>query len=333
VGRATPPADREALLGDLEEEFHRVTQEEGARRARRFYWVEGLRSLVPGLARRLRAFADPDLLPHSGPGGHVGLEGTGLDLRLAARTLLRHPRLSGTVALTIAVGIAANTAVFAVVDGAVLRPFAFPDPDRLVTIGTEIPRTRQELSFFENLSPAEYLDIARECRTLERVVAWDMGNRQVAHTGPPENLFSSFFWGDAFATLGVRPAYGRGFVSDETRKGERVAIVSHRYWSSRLGSDPSLVGGRVLVNGEPYTLVGVMPPGTLLYGTDLWIPMSVGPEVFPRSRRQFQVLARIAPGRTLRDVDAELGTLVERLAAAHATEVPEYVGMRLTAHT
>jgi hypothetical protein len=148
------------------------------------------------------------------------------------------------------------------------------------------------------IGPAEHLDIARDCRALERVVAWDMGNRQVARDGPPENLFSAFFWGDAFATLGVRPAAGRGFTADEIRKGERVAVVSHRYWSSRLASDASLVGERLLVNGEPYTLVGVMPPGTLLYGTDLWIPMLVGPEVYPRSRRQFQVLARIAPGQT-----------------------------------
>jgi putative ABC transport system permease protein len=332
---ATPPQDREPLLGDLEEEFRSLAEENGRARARSFYWSQVLRSLGPSLARRLHALADQDALPHPRlplRGGLV-LDLIRLDLRLAVRTLRRHPRLFATAVLTLAVGIAANTAMFAVVDGIVLRPFPFPDPERLVTIGTEIPRTRQELSFFENLSPAEYLDIARECRTLERVVAWDMGNRQVARDGPPENLFSAFFWGDAFATLGVRPATGRGFTADEIRKGERVAIVSHRYWSSRLASDPSLVGQRLLVNGEPYTLVGVMPPGTLLYGTDLWLPMPVGPEVYPRGRRQFQVLARIASGQTREAVNAELRMLVDRLAAAHAAELPEYVGMRLVAYT
>ena len=153
-----------------------------------------------------------------------------LDLRLALRALVRHPRLAATIVLTTAVGVAANTTIFGVVDALVLRPFPFPEPERLVTIGTETPRLGRELSFFENLSPAEYLDVARECRTLEKVVAWDMGNRQVAQKGGSENLFSSFFWGDAFETLGVRPALGRGFSAEETRTGEKVAIVSHRYW-------------------------------------------------------------------------------------------------------
>jgi len=176
VSRATPPEDRDPLLGDLEEEYQRLLEQEGPTSARRFYWREALHALGPGLKRRLSARFVADAVPH-GPlrrrGGSM-LDAVRLDLRLAARTLLRHPRLSAAVVLTIAVGIAANTAVFAVVDAVVLRPFPFPEPERLVTLGTVIPKLRQELTFFENLSPAEYLDIARECRTLERVVAWDM---------------------------------------------------------------------------------------------------------------------------------------------------------------
>jgi predicted permease len=336
VAGVTPAAFREPLLGDLEEEYRAIAAAEGEAAARRFYWSEALHAVAPGLRRRLRLPIDADAVPHaplpSGRGGSM-LDAFRLDLKLAARTLLRHPRLSATVALTIAVGIAANTSVFAVVDAVVLRPFPFPEPERLVTVGTVIPKLRQELSFFENLSPAEYLDFARECRTLERVVAWDMGNRQVAHEGGAENLFSAFFWGDAFPTLGMAPFAGRGFSADEIRRGDKVAIVSHRYWVSRLGADPAKLGGRILVNGEPYALVGVMPKRTLVYGTDLWLPMPVGPEVFPRARRQFQVLARIAPGRTLDDVNAELGALAGRLTAAHVAQVPEYDGIRFLAYT
>ena len=334
VSCATPPEDREPLRGDLEEEYQRLLESDGRSAARRFFWLEALRAVGPGLRRRFRAWIDREALPRAreGRGGSM-LDAARMDLRLAFRTLLRHPRLSATVVLTIAVGIATNTAVFAVIDAVVLRPFPFPEPERLVTVGTVIPKLRQELSFFENLSPAEYLDIAHECRTLERVVAWDMGNRQVAQAGAPENLFSAFFWGDAFPTLGLAPSLGRGFAPDEIRRGEKVAIVSHRYWTWRLAADPGAVGGRILVNGEPYTLVGVMPANALVYGTDLWLPMPVGPEAFPRQRRQFQVLARIAPGRTLEDVNAELQTLVERLAAAHGAQVPEYDGMRFLAHS
>ena len=335
VSRATPPADHEALLGDLEEEYRRILGDEGPRAARLFYWSEALGALVPGLRRRLGGYFDGDAVPHAPlpPRGGSMLEAVRLDLKLALRALTHQPRLAATVVLTIAVGIAANTTVFAVIDGLVLRPFPFLEPERLVTVGTAIPKADQELTFFENLSPAEYLDIARECRTLERVVAWDMGNRQVAHSGAAENLFSSFFWGDAFPTLGMAPAVGRGFAPDELRKGEKVAIVSHRYWSTRLGADRTLVGGNILVNGEPYTLVGVMPRNALIYGTDLWLPMSAPPEVFPRQRRQFQVMARIVPGRTLDDVNAELAGLVTRLAAAHGAEIPEYHGMHLVATT
>jgi predicted permease len=335
VSRITPPEDRDPLLGDLEEEYRRLLARDGPATARRFYWGEALRALGPGLRRRLRVQFDGDAVPHgpiSDRGGSM-LGAFRLDLRVAARTLLRHPRLSAAVGLTIAVGIAANTAVFALVDAVVLRPFPFPEPERLVTVGTVIPKLRQELSFWENLSAAEYLDIARECKTLERVVAWDMGNRQVAHTGAPENLFSAFFWGDAFPTLGMAPVLGRGFTAEETRRGDKVAIVSHRYWATRLRGDPGAVSGRILVNGEPYTLVGVMPEKALVYATDLWLPMPVRPEVFPRPRRQFQVLARLAPGRTLDDANAELGLLAARLAVAHGAEVPEYDGIRFVAYT
>jgi hypothetical protein len=303
VSRVTPEADREPLLGDLEEEYQRLRAAEGAARARSFYWMEALRAVGPGLRRRFRRDPAPEG-PLAATGGSM-LDGVWFDLKVAARTLLRHPRLSATVALTIAVGIAASTAVFAVVDGVVLRPFPFPEPGRLVTVGTVIPKLNQELSFFENLSPAEYLDIARECRSLQDVVAWDMGNRQVAQAGPPENLFSSFFWGDAFPTLGVAPAVGRGFTDDEIRRGEKVAIVSHRYWSSRLGGDPAAVGKRVLVNGEPYALVGVMAPGTLVYGTGIvsdarnrGLDRAAEPELFvnlqqsPEVANQYFVLVR-----------------------------------------
>jgi putative ABC transport system permease protein len=255
------------------------------------------------------------------------------DLRFAARTLLRSPRVTVGVVATLALGIGATATVFSVVDGVVLNPFPFPEPARLVGVGSEHPHVREELTFFENLSAAEYLDIAGQSKTLTQVVAWDLGNRQVAVSGAPTNLFSAFFWGDAFPTLGMAPALGRGFLPDEIRRGEKVAVVSHRYFVGTLGGDPRLLGGRIFVNGEPYTLIGVMPPRVVVYGTDLWIPMTVGPEVFPRGRRQFQVLARLAPGASLADANAELGTIAARIEREHVAAVADYKGWRLEART
>ena len=325
VAWSAPEHDRQAMLGDLAEELADRAVERGRARAAAWYWRQALASLVPNLRRPRRAPVHP-----KGDGTMSRLLS---DLRFAVRTFARQPRLTLGVVLTLAVGIGAGATVFSVVDGIVLHPFPFPDQDRLVGVGTEFPKLRRELTFFENLSPAEYQDIASQSRTLTQVVAWDLGNRQVALQGPPTNLFSAFFWGDAFPTLGVAPALGRGFLPDEIRKGDKVAIVSHRYFMGTLGGDPRLLGGRLLVNGEPYTLVGVMPRRVLVYGTDLWIPMPVGPEAYPRGRRQFQILARLASGASLEDANTELAAIAARVDRDHRAELPEYADWRLEARS
>ena len=255
------------------------------------------------------------------------------DLRFAWRALVRNKRFATTIVATLALGIATTTVIFSILDGVVLNPFPYPSPGSLVSVGTEMPKLQQALSFFENLSPAEYLDIKDGSQTLTKVVAWDMGNRQVTEGNSTENAFSAFWWGDALPTLGVVAAVGRGFTDEEIRSRAHVAMVSHRFWRTRLGADPARVGGPLLVNGEPYTLVGVLPERTLIYGTDLWLPMSVGPEVYPRGRRQFQILARIADGRTMDDVNNELRVIAERLDQSYGSSQPEYENLRFVAQT
>ncbi|MGW8265586.1 MAG: ADOP family duplicated permease, partial [Longimicrobiales bacterium] len=254
-------------------------------------------------------------------------------LRRTLITLRRSPGFTLVVILTLAVGIGANTVVFSVVDGTILNPFPYPEPERLVGVGTVFPRLNQELGFWEVLSPAEYRDIADQSRTLEKISAWDMGYRQIAGTATPTSVFTAFWWGDALSTLGVSPAAGRGFLPEETERGDAVAIISHRLWESQYGGDPGVVGTAILVNGEPYTLVGVMPPRALIYGTDLWIPMPVGPEVYPRNRRQFQLLARLAEEVTLEEANTELEGISRRVEGAFVQEFPEYGEWRLAAST
>jgi predicted permease len=255
-----------------------------------------------------------------------------VDLRFALRTIRRSPAFAALVVLTIACGIAATTVVYSAVDGLVLRPFPFPEPSRLVGVGTAYPKLGVSLGFMENLSPAEYRD-AERAESLERLVAWDMGNRQVTVGETTENLFSGFWWGNAFSTLGVTPYLGRGFSEDEIRTSQRVAVLSYRVWRNRFGADSALVGGRVLVNGEPHQVIGIMPPRTLLYGMDLWIPMWVGHEAIPRNRRQFQVLARLAPAISLDQANAELELIARQVEAEHGQAMPEYGGWRLEAMT
>lgn len=330
LGLALAADDRDAVLGDLAEEFSELAAVEGVARARRWYWRQVFGSIPPVMRRRLSRGLKA-LRRKNGD----GMMGKVLqDLRYSLRALRRGPGFGAVVILTLALGIAANTIVFSTVDGIVLNPFDYPEGERLVGVGTHFPKLGgSDLNFIEHMSPAEYLDIAEGSRTLEKIVAWDMGNRQLTIGEDTENLFTGLWWGDALPTLGVQAALGRGFSAEEIERGDPVAVISHRVWQSRFGGDRSLVGKTVLVNGSPHTLVGIMPPGALIFGTDLWIPMSVGPEVIPRQGRQFQILARLAPEANLEEANVELEGIARRIEAEYGSQFPEYEGWRLEAWT
>ncbi len=261
------------------------------------------------------------------------MEGWMRDVGTGIRALVRRPGFSLAVVATLALGIGANTLIFTAVDGTVLRPFPFPEPDRIVGVGTGYPRIGRDLSWFEHASPAEYRDVAGTSRTLQDLVAFDLGNRRIAAGGVPTNTFTAFWWGDALRTLEMPAWLGRGFSDRETADGDAVAVLSHRLWAERFGADSTLVGRTVQVNDEPYTVVGVAPPGVLFYGADLWLPMPIAPDEFPRDRRQFQMVGRIAPGASLEGVNAELAEITRRVAREHAAEFPEYDGWQAVART
>jgi putative ABC transport system permease protein len=324
-------ADREAMLGDLAEEYAaHVAPGRGSARAALWYWRQVARSVVPNMVSRLRAtHAQPDTEPE-GDGSMMTIV---QDLRYAVRTMRRNAAFATLAIITLGLGIGATTIIYSAVDGIVLHPFPFPEPGRLIGVGPAFPKLGADVGYVEILSPAEYQDIEKQSRTLERVVAWDMGNRTLTDGDVPERLFSGFWWGNAFPTLGVSPAVGRGFLPEEITRGDKVAIISHRVWLRRFAGDSSVVGRAIGINGEPYTLVGVMPPRTLIYGTDLWMPMPVGPQVFPRNARQFQILARLAPGATLETANAELELIARRVEHQYGTEFPEYQGWRLVGST
>ena len=328
--RASPQHLRAAVRGDLLEEWHALRHSRGAGAADRWLRHESLRSAPTLFGMRMRR-------THYGTHQPVRREsrmGTLVrDLRHAGRMLGRTPGTTAMVALTLGAGIAACTVVLSMVDGLVLNPFPFPEPHGLVGIGSAYPRLDRELGYFENMSPPEFADVRDSSRTLEHVVAWDMGQRAISVDGVNENLLTAFWWGDAFTTLGMPPALGRGFTDEETVNGEAVAIISWRVFRERFGADSSLVGGTVRVNGTPYTLVGVMPPRALIYGTDMWMPMSGSPQVYERGGRQFQVLARLKPGATLESANTELEMIARRTETAYAQQHPEYDGWSMHART
>ncbi len=130
----------------------------------------------------------------------------------------------------------------------------------------------------------------------------------------------------------MTPVVGRGFSREELAAGgPRAAVISHRTWHGRFGGDPAIVGRAITVNGEPTTVVGVMPPELLLIGADLWLPLAASPSDWPRTARQFTVLARLRPDATRASANAELATLAARTSADYGTELKEYAGWHLAA--
>lgn len=324
------PETRDAQLGDLLEEFEDRWHND-PRDARRWFRRQALGSVAPNLARRAgrlrRRLFDRPL--------GDGMMTTMLhDLKYALRSAAKHPAFTAVVVLTLALGIGANTVIFSAVHGLVLSPFPFPEPDRVVGVGSYHPRLGGQVSFFENLSPAEYVDIRDQSRTLDHVVAWDMGNRQL--TGPegiPDNVRTGFFWGDALRTLGMDAHIGRGFSDEELADLDAAALLSYELWRDRYGADSTLVGRALTVNDYPHTIVGVLPPGVDLYGMQLWTIMAAPPEEWSRNRRQFQLIGRVRDGVSLQQVNTELTGLAGRTEQAYGAEFEEYDGWVLEART
>jgi hypothetical protein len=160
----------------------------------------------------------------------------------AWRAVRARPALSALIAASLAVGIAANAVLFAVIDAAVLRPFPFAEPERLVGVGAAYPRLNQPLDFFESLSGPEYAAIKADAGTLEAIAGFDLGNEPVLVGDSPERVFTGYFWDDAFATLKIAPLAGRAFTDEELRTGAPVAIVSHTFWQNTLNGAADTVG-------------------------------------------------------------------------------------------
>ena len=243
------------------------------------------------------------------------------DVRYAFRSLRRTPTFTIVAVLTLALGIGANTALFSVVNSVLLRPLPYRDPERIVLIWnswTGWPRTW--------LSEPELADYARERDTFERVAAFDYRSVNLTGGDRPERIRGGLAQAGLFAALGVEPLLGRTFLPDEDRPGgTRVVLLGHDLWRRRFAADPHVVGTSIVLDGERYTVTGVMPPG-FRYPLDfagavpeLWLPLALGtPDEENRGSHYLNAVARLAPGVTLQQAQARMTTLARRLAREHA---------------
>jgi putative ABC transport system permease protein len=286
-----------------------------------------IRQVRAGILRRAGHGAPH--LPH--PSKRTEMDTLLQDVRYALRQFARRPGFTAIAVLSLAIGIGGNSLIYGLIDGFVLRPFPYPDPDRLVAVGLTFPKLSSDTTYVETMSPAEFADI-RGSRAFSRAAAFDLGNRNISGGDVPERVFTALLLDDPLPVLGMPAALGRGFTREELGPGgARVAIISHRLWQSRFGGDSDILTRAIRIGGEAASIVGVMPRGLLLIGTDLWIPWGGDAAQMPRNVRQFTALARLAPGVTLQQANTELAAIAGAVDQAERGRFKEYEGWRLTA--
>jgi predicted permease len=273
------------------------------------------------------------------------LEQLAQDLRFAARTLRKSPGFTVTVVLTLALATGATTSIFSVVNGVLLRPLPFPDPDRLVQIYGRSFASDVGLPAPDPVTgPVGTIELGQyrsESTTFSGFAAYDFGTRHLDGPDGPERLTAISADREFFSVLGVEPIAGRTFVPDDPID---VVVISGRLWQRRFDGDRSVVGQKVMLDGRPFTVIGVMPEGfqfpyaaaSLLDGalpesrTDLWVPSpTLGPLPNNVPRRRARVTARMNPGVSVDAAAAELRVLAQRVQESVYAGTDVKVGVRV----
>jgi putative ABC transport system permease protein len=226
------------------------------------------------------------------------------DLRFAFRQLRKAPGFSLTVVLTLALGIGATTAIFSLVEGILLRPLPFSDPDRLVLLGDHLgdgastPVTAREIGTYSKATSA-FSSLGGHTTT----------NYELSGGGTPEEINGARFTAGVFPTLGVRPILGRIFSQEEENAHQPLAVISYALWLTRYNRDPHVLGRAIVLDRRPYSIIGVMPrsfefpleDGTLDQA-QLWVPMSLTPEELSEQHAGFwgyHMVGRLKDGITV----------------------------------
>jgi len=239
------------------------------------------------------------------------------DVRFGARLLRKSPVFGVTAIAIIALGVGAATAIFSVVYGVMLRPLPFHDPSRLVTVWL----TRASGRLFPSAADAAELRQLRGVFTDVALVRSSNINLSLVGDGEPQRLQSARVSPNLFSVLGVPPALGRTFTSDEDQRGrERVVLLSDALWRSRFGADRGVIGRQIRLDGMTYGVIGVMPP-EFQYpttGLDAWIPAVLDPGELSRvTLNNYRLIARLGPRVSVDQARREVAALAKRLGSAY----------------
>jgi putative ABC transport system permease protein len=238
------------------------------------------------------------------------LKGTTEDLRYGFRMLYKSPGFTAVAIITLAVGIGANTAIFSAVNAVLLRPLPYRDADRLVVI----------LHDGHNpVAPANFIDWRNQSTAFESMGAAEYWTPNLTDGDRPEKVWALQLSSDIFPLLGIQPALGRVFLPEENKPGsEHEVVLSYALWQRRFSGDERVLGRNIALNGETYTVVGVMPRGfkfAPFWATkaELWVPIALGPRASSRTGNSLRVFARLAPGVSMEQAGAEMATIAARL--------------------
>ena len=240
-----------------------------------------------------------------------------LDLRHLFRGLWRSPVFTVVTLLTLALAIGTNTAVFSLVDQTLLRPLPYPESGRLVAVWADL--TRAGLPRTEWTNPADFADWREQSAGIEDMAAWTGSRPALTGFGDARQLFGGTVSHSFFDVLRTRMQLGRGFAAaEDVPSGPDVAIISHALWQNELHGDPGILDRTLTLDGEPYSIVGVLPRDftfPFLPDRDVWTPMQA--ERSGRGNAFIRVIGRLAPGVSLENAAADMTTIAAGLAGEH----------------
>jgi len=260
-----------------------------------------------------------------------------LDIRFALRSLAKHPGFTLTAVLSLAIGIGANTSIFGVANALLLRPLPYENADRLVILWNRSPGLNITQDWF---STAQYLDIKASHNGFEQLAIAIGGNYNLTGQGDPERVGVMRVSSTLLPMLGARPALGRLLKSDEDSPGSpATAVLTYGMWARRFGRDPQMVGKSIIINGQTYEVVGILPQRfslpqevlPLLYGTEqaeIFLPLPLAPSAsHVRDHEDYNIVGKLKPGVSLRQAQAEMDTITARLRRDFPENYPPNGGL------
>ena len=254
------------------------------------------------------------------------------DIRFGLRSLLKRPGITAIAVFTLAVGIGANTAIFSFVNGILLRPLPYPEPDRLALITeTALKRGVPEMG----ISFPNFLDWRAQNSVFQDIATYQGSNFAVTGGGEPEQLRGARISHGLLEILRVSPIQGRTFTADEDRpEQDAVVIIGHGLWQNRFGGEPNVVGKQVILNNRTYTIIGVMPPGFKFPEiAELWVPLALTTKMFTRTDHGLGGVARLKDGVSFSQAQAEMNVIARHIEKENPV-TNEGLGVKVTSmHT